>query len=86
MSRSPKDILPLTHRPVGDENQHYVDHPEPELLATSVGKEVDGRLIPSSSTISLLSLNQSPSLRTQQQLLTQIYNIYRECNLTITRK
>lgn len=33
------------------------DHPEPELLASSVGKEVDGRLIPSSSTISLLSLN-----------------------------
>ena len=63
MSSSPKDILPLTHRPFGDENQHYVDHPEPELLATSVGKEVDGRLIPSSSTISLLSLNQSPSLR-----------------------
>ena len=54
MSSSPKDILPLTHRPFGDENQHYVDHPEPELLATSVGKEVDGRLIPSSSTISLL--------------------------------
>lgn len=36
----------------------YTDeHPEPELLATSVGKELDGRIIPSSSTISLLSLN-----------------------------
>lgn len=36
----------------------YTDeHPEPELLATSVGKELDGRMIPSSSTISLLSLN-----------------------------
>ncbi|KAL6453116.1 hypothetical protein SBY92_000464 [Candida maltosa Xu316] len=34
------------------------DHPEPELLASSVGKEFDGRIIPSSSTISLLSLNQ----------------------------
>ncbi|KAF3993105.1 hypothetical protein FT663_00929 [Candidozyma haemuli var. vulneris] len=33
------------------------EHPEPELLATSVGKDIDGRLIPSSSTISLLSLN-----------------------------
>lgn len=33
------------------------DHPEPELLATSVGKDSDGRLIPSSSAISLLSLN-----------------------------
>lgn len=29
----------------------------PDLLATSVGKEVDGRLVPSSSSISLLSLN-----------------------------
>lgn len=33
------------------------EHPEPELLATSVGKDLDGRLIPSSSTISLLSLS-----------------------------
>lgn len=33
------------------------DHPEPQLLATSVGKDMDGRLIPSSSTISLLSLS-----------------------------
>lgn len=33
------------------------DHPEPILLASSVGKEIDGRMIPSSSTISLLSLN-----------------------------
>lgn len=33
------------------------EHPEPELLATSVGRDGDGRLIPSSSTISLLSLN-----------------------------
>ncbi|OBA21735.1 hypothetical protein METBIDRAFT_12210 [Metschnikowia bicuspidata var. bicuspidata NRRL YB-4993] len=32
-------------------------HPEPSLLATSIGKDHDGRLIPSSSTISLLSLN-----------------------------
>lgn len=34
------------------------EHPEPELLALSVGKEIDGRMIPSLSTISLLSLNQ----------------------------
>ncbi|SGZ54535.1 CIC11C00000003574 [Sungouiella intermedia] len=33
------------------------EHPEPELLATSVGKDNDGRLLPSSSTISLLSLS-----------------------------
>lgn len=33
------------------------EHPEPELLATSVGKDSDGRLIPLSSTISLLSLS-----------------------------
>lgn len=33
------------------------DHPEPQLLATSVGKDMDGRIIPSSSTISLLSLS-----------------------------
>lgn len=33
----------------------YEDHPEPELLATSV----DGKLIPSSSSISLFSLNQA---------------------------
>lgn len=33
------------------------DHPEPIILASSVGKEMDGRMIPSSSTISLLSLN-----------------------------
>lgn len=38
------------------------DHPEPELLATSVGKDIDGRLIPSSSTISLLSLNANGNL------------------------
>lgn len=40
------------------------DHPEPELLASSVGKEIGGRLIPSSSTISLLSLSD----KQQQQM------------------
>ncbi|ODV79403.1 uncharacterized protein CANTADRAFT_22146 [Suhomyces tanzawaensis NRRL Y-17324] len=41
-----------------DIQKHYTDdHPEPELLASSVGKDINGRLIPSSSTISLLSLN-----------------------------
>lgn len=38
------------------------DHPEPQLLATSVGQDLDGRLIPSTSTISLLSLNQERKL------------------------
>ncbi|KAI0462488.1 hypothetical protein LJB42_003982 [Komagataella kurtzmanii] len=33
------------------------EHPSPPLLASSVGKDVEGRLVPSSSTISLLSLN-----------------------------
>ncbi|RLV87767.1 hypothetical protein JA9_002295 [Meyerozyma sp. JA9] len=42
------------------------EHPEPELLASSVGKEMDGRIIPSSSTISLLSLNQDPEGSNQQ--------------------
>lgn len=37
------------------------DHPEPELLASSVGKEIGGRLVPSSLTISLLSLNDHQS-------------------------
>ncbi|EGV61280.1 hypothetical protein PSN45_001362 [Yamadazyma tenuis] len=54
--------------------EHPEDHPEPTLLATSVGKDLDGRLIPSSSTISLMSLNDqhqhlSPNLP-QQQFLT----------------
>lgn len=41
-----------------DIQRHYTDdHPEPVLLATSVGKDQDGRMIPSSSTISLLSLS-----------------------------
>lgn len=40
-----------------DHNNFTDDHPEPELLATSVGKDLEGRLIPSSSTISLLSLS-----------------------------
>lgn len=43
--------------------EKYHDHPEPELLASSVGKEFDGKLIPSSSTISLLSLNQQSQLQ-----------------------
>ncbi|KAK6459765.1 uncharacterized protein RJT20DRAFT_132883 [Scheffersomyces xylosifermentans] len=39
-------------------NGRYTDdHPEPELLASSVGNEMDGHIIPSSSAISLLSLN-----------------------------
>lgn len=43
----------------------YTDeHPEPELLASSVGKEIGGRLVPSSSTISLLSLNDHQDMDT----------------------
>lgn len=42
---------------VGDNIDIADDHPEPVLLASSVGKEIDGRLVPSSSNISLLSLN-----------------------------
>ncbi|RKP29132.1 hypothetical protein METBISCDRAFT_24514 [Metschnikowia bicuspidata] len=33
------------------------EHPEPPLLATSVGSDSEGRMLPSSSTISLLSLS-----------------------------
>ena len=57
---------------------HYLDdleenatdgHPEPSILATSVGKDHGGRLIPSSSNISLLSLsnnlNSAPHLTTE---------------------
>jgi hypothetical protein len=36
------------------------DHPEPQLLALLVGKEFDGRMIPSSSTILLLLLLHQP--------------------------
>lgn len=49
--------IPVQTR-AGHEGQALTDeHPEPELLATSVGKGIDGKLIPSSLTISLLSLN-----------------------------
>lgn len=50
------------------------DHPEPELLASSVGKDFDGRLIPSLSTISLLSLNNhntSPNIAHQPTFQTR---------------
>lgn len=40
-----------------DVEQLRDEHPEPSLLATSVGKEQGGRFLPSSSTISLLSLS-----------------------------
>ncbi|EGW31850.1 uncharacterized protein SPAPADRAFT_62460 [Spathaspora passalidarum NRRL Y-27907] len=41
----------------------YTDeHPEPELLPTTVGRDSQGRIIPSTSTISLLSLNQQPDM------------------------
>ncbi|KAI5952482.1 hypothetical protein KGF54_003349 [Candida jiufengensis] len=45
-----------------------LDHPEPQLLASSVGKDINGKLIPSSSTISLLSLGQDSQYSQQQQL------------------
>ncbi|RLV94986.1 hypothetical protein JA1_001341 [Spathaspora sp. JA1] len=45
---------------IGNQQQRIYtdDHPEPELLPTVVGKDSQGRIIPSTSTISLLSLNQ----------------------------
>ncbi|PSK41344.1 hypothetical protein C7M61_001026 [Candidozyma pseudohaemuli] len=49
--------IPISRLP-GQEFLGLTDeHPEPELLATSVGKDSDGRLLPSSLTILLLSLN-----------------------------
>lgn len=55
---------------VMEEEEDYSDHPEPELLATSV----DGKLIPSSSSISLFSLNQSQqySPKIQSQTFSQL--------------
>ncbi|ODQ83198.1 hypothetical protein BABINDRAFT_159638 [Babjeviella inositovora NRRL Y-12698] len=50
------------------ERTHTDDHPEPELLASSVGKEINGRLVPSSSAISLLSLNLSHTLELELEL------------------
>lgn len=50
----------ITHQ----ESQY--DHPEPELLATSVGKDSNGQLIPSSSNISLFLLNQSQQYQSPQ--------------------
>ena len=47
-------------------NLQYIEHPEPQLLASSVGKDLDGKLIPSSSTISLLSLNQDVPPRSNE--------------------
>lgn len=66
LSQSLADGAHGTNVPPQDRRLFYVedleqdispDHPEPSLLATSVGNDHDGRLIPSSSTISLLSLN-----------------------------
>ncbi|KAK6205645.1 uncharacterized protein RJT21DRAFT_124768 [Scheffersomyces amazonensis] len=59
--------------PTSQQTNYTDEHPEPELLATSVGKEVDGRLIPSSSTISLLSLNYNhePQLQPLSQVQPQ---------------
>lgn len=56
------------------------DHPEPELLATSVGRDMDGRLIPSSSTISLLSLNNQH--QQQQQFLSPQFQQQATFNLS----
>lgn len=50
----------------------YLDHPEPQLLATSVGKDSDGQIIPSTSTISLLSLNQDIPLNNRKNSHTTI--------------
>lgn len=54
-----ENVHPQASQPLNIDSAMLTDeHPEPELLALSVGKEIDGRIIPSSSTISLLSLNQ----------------------------
>jgi hypothetical protein len=57
------------------EDENFIEHPEPELLASSVG--VDGRMIPSTSTISLLSLNQQhQQAQQQQQTIQQSHDFY----------
>ncbi|KAG7661260.1 uncharacterized protein J8A68_005256 [[Candida] subhashii] len=48
----------LLHDLSHHEKLYTDDHPEPELLAISEGQTMDGRMIPSTSSISLLSLNQ----------------------------
>ncbi|WLF79992.1 hypothetical protein PVL30_003760 [Lodderomyces elongisporus] len=53
-----EDVLELED---GFSAEHFRDHPEPQLLASSIGKDHNGKLIPSSSTISLLSLDSSIS-------------------------
>lgn len=64
LSKSLANISSFTDKPPSplafasiDMTQLSDEHPEPPLLATSVGKDLDGRIIPSSSTISLLSLS-----------------------------
>ncbi|KAI5965155.1 uncharacterized protein KGF55_001375 [Candida pseudojiufengensis] len=61
-----------------NDNETIRDHPEPQLLASSVGKDLNGKLIPSSSTISLLSLGQdsqySQNLQLQQNQQNQSNN------------
>lgn len=59
-NNSNSNLDPLRNGNNIDSNNFTDDHPEPELLASSVGKEMDGRMIPSSSTISLLSLSVHP--------------------------
>lgn len=71
--QQPSDLAPHFHSQAqyNDIQNQLNDHPEPELLATSVGRDMDGRLIPSSSTISLLSLNNQPQQLQQSPQIQQ---------------
>ncbi|CDK26425.1 unnamed protein product [Kuraishia capsulata CBS 1993] len=63
----PQDIKASETQPISIAARETLGHPSPELLASSVGNEVDGRLVPSSSTISLLSLSMQQQQQQQQQ-------------------
>ncbi|KAI5961287.1 hypothetical protein CANMA_003807 [Candida margitis] len=77
--QSQQEYHPMSHEHpilcINEENDRqgirYAEHPEPQLLASSVGKDLNGKLIPSSSTISLLSLNQDMSSKFNEQQYQQ---------------
>lgn len=50
------------------------EHPEPPLLATSVGNDLEGRFLPSSSTISLLSLSNNSHNNSRSNVATIVSN------------
>ena len=66
-------------------NLQYIEHPEPQLLASSVGKDLDGKLIPSSSTISLLSLNQDVPPRSNEQSQQRQQQQQQQLSLSMTK-